>query len=146
MPKITKVFVLIMYFSLYCTVFISGKPYKADITVRDIDLTVEVVFTDEDRAMGLMGRKDLGRFEGMLFIFDTEEYRSFWMKNMIISIDIIFIDRYGFIVDIKKECPPCPGEDCPSYSSRKQAMYVLEVVSGFSEEHGIRIGDRVIME
>ncbi len=54
----------------------------------------------------------------MLFIFDTQGDYSFWMKDMLISLDIIYINYAGYIVDIKKDLPPCGENECISFKVR----------------------------
>lgn len=93
---------------------------------------------------GLMGRTTLDKYEGMLFVFEEGGMHGFWMKNMKISIDIIFISADGRIVDIKENLRPCISETrCPVYAPEKPAKYVLEVRSGFAEENGIEVGNHV---
>ncbi len=137
--KLAPIIMFVLAFSCGC----QAESYYTTISISNKDIDVEVVYTDEDRMKGLMGRESLESGHGMLFIFDSEEYRSFWMKNMKFAIDIIFIDRHGFIVDIKNDCQPCSDDDCPSYNSSRRAMYVLEVKSGFAMENNIKDGDRV---
>jgi hypothetical protein len=80
----------------------------------------------------------------MLFVFESVVNSPFWMKDMIIPLDILFIDSQGYIVDIKEEQQPCSGNYCPPISSKESFMYVLEVNSGFCEENGIEEGYRMV--
>ena len=108
-----------------------------------IHVFVEVADDDDERTRGLMFRKNLSRDAGMLFIFYNEEPQTFWMKNTLIPLDMIFINSTLKIVDIKENVPPCiQGEECPLYPSREPAQYVLEVNAGFVQRNGIKIGDR----
>ena len=102
------------------------------------------VADDQDEMMrGLMFRKHLPWNAGMLFVFNNEEPRTFWMKNTLIPLDMIFVDSNFRIVDVMENVPPCAqGDECPLYPSNEPAQYVLEVNSGFVQENGIRIGDR----
>jgi len=102
------------------------------------------VADDEDEMMrGLMFRNHLPSNAGMLFVFDNEEPRTFWMKNTLIPLDMIFVDSSFKIVDILENVPPCDqGNECPLYPSDRPAQYVLEVNGGFVEENGIKVGDR----
>jgi len=92
-----------------------------------------------------MFRKELPRGTGMLFVFDAPDYHSFWMKNTLIKLDIIWIDATKHIVDIHTEVEPCRTEPCAVYTPNSGALYVLEVPSGFSREHGLEAGDPVII-
>jgi len=60
--------------------------------LKDKEIRVEVRIPEE-RGRGLMGRKELGDSEGMLFIFETEDYHSFWMKNTLLPLSIAFVDK-----------------------------------------------------
>ncbi len=106
---------------------------------------VKVEIADEpyEHARGLMFRKKLAEDGGMLFILSDEDYRTFWMKNTLIPLDLIFIDRNAKIVDIKQDFQPCKQEPCETYTSKVPAMYVLEVNGGFTERNGIKAGDSV---
>jgi uncharacterized protein len=103
---------------------------------------IEIANTLKDRARGLMYREALNRDSGMLFIFDDEKERSFWMKNTLIPLDIIFIDKDKIIVNIISAYP-CEEEPCETYDSIYPVKYVLEVNLGYSEDKEIKIGDRV---
>ena len=100
----------------------------------------EVASTYEQRELGLMHRASLGEYEGMLFVFDGEAYRSFWMKNTLIELDMIFADADKAIVDIRRKAQP--GDETP-YTSGAPAKYVLEVNGGFCEARNIHPGDRL---
>ena len=139
MNKIFVIFLLI--FLISCTrnfneVFIdNGK--------KVTKISVEIADDNEERMKGLMFRERLDENSGMLFIFHKEEYQKFWMKNTLIPLDMIFIDKNFKIVDIKNAVP-CKKEPCILYGSLQPAEYVLEVNSNFTSENGIRLGDRII--
>jgi YVTN family beta-propeller protein len=104
---------------------------------------VEVADDQDETMRGLMFRKHLPWNVGMLFVFHNEEPRTFWMKNTLIPLDMIFVDSNLKIVDIKENVPPCTqGDECPLYPSQERAQYVLEVNAGFFQENGIKIGDQ----
>jgi len=110
------------------------------IMIDDIELIVQLADTDHRRADGLMFQEELPYDEGMLFIFDNSEKRTFWMSNMLFSLDIIWIDSQGNIAHIEKNVPPCntKPEACPRYDSGgKEVKYVLEVTAGFVDEFNI---------
>lgn len=102
---------------------------------------VEISDTPIKQAYGLMDRKSLGKGSGMLFVWEDEEVRSFWMKNTFIPLDMIFIDENLTIVDINKNALPCT--ECISYDSKRPAKYVLEINGGLSDKLGINVGDGV---
>ena len=108
----------------------------------DHQVKVEVVKRSDEMARGLMYRRSLGKDSGMLFIFRQEAPQSFWMKNTLIPLDMIFISRNLVIVEITT-MQPCITDPCPDYTSRQPARYVLEVNAGYSRSHTIIIGDKI---
>ncbi len=108
---------------------------------KTIPITVEIADTAEEQMIGLMYRESLAEKRGMLFIFPDEKERVFWMKNTLIPLDMIFIDKDGTIVDIKENVQPCTADPCGKYPSFAPALYVLEVNAGFVQSNGIQIGN-----
>ena len=109
----------------------------------NVTVFAEIADSDAERQTGLMFRDRLGENDGMLFIFESEEELSFWMKNTLIPLDIIFTDSEGTIINIQ-HAVPCIADPCPLYPSGGGAQYVIEVNGGFTEKHGIRQGQMVI--
>lgn len=106
-------------------------------------VTAELAIAEEQRQQGLMFRKGMKEDQGMLFIFEEENYYSFWMKNTYFPLDMLWLDSNRLIVHIEENVPPCPVEPCPSYMPTRPARYVLELVSGSVKKHGLKIGDRL---
>ncbi|WP_417689693.1 DUF192 domain-containing protein [Roseibium sp.] len=102
---------------------------------------VEVASTDAQRARGLMYREEMAEDRGMLFVFDAEGERYFWMKDTPLSLDIIFAAEDGLIVRIADRTTPFSEKIIPS---RGDARYVLEVVGGTAERLGFAAGDRLV--
>lgn len=115
---------------------------KGRVLVSDVTLDVEIAKTPGQLSKGLMNRASLPEGSGMLFVFPDSSERTFWMKNTLIPLDIIFISSDTRIVNIERAFP-CKSDPCPLYRSRGGAMYVLEVNGGFAEAHGIKEGDNV---
>jgi uncharacterized membrane protein (UPF0127 family) len=111
------------------------------VTIGNATVNAEVADTFLKQSKGLMGRKSLKEDEGMLFVFNIEQYHRFWMLNMSIPIDIIFLGKDKTVVDILKNAQPC-GLSCESYTPKEKAMYVLEAKANFTERHRIRIGTK----
>lgn len=111
------------------------------VSVSGRSFQVEAARTEAEQVKGLSGRSPLKDDQGMLFIFEDEQTRRFWMKDMLFPLDIVFIGKDGKIVDIKRDFQPCVPDSCPSYPSAGPARYVLEVYSGRME--GIYPGQRV---
>jgi uncharacterized membrane protein (UPF0127 family) len=103
--------------------------------------TVELALTPQQRAQGLMFREDMAPDAGMLFLFDREALRSFWMKNTLIPLDLIFIDSQGVIVSIAHDAIPHDETPIPS---GLPAVGVLELNGGIAAALSIHPGDRVI--
>jgi uncharacterized membrane protein (UPF0127 family) len=101
-------------------------------------ITAEIADTPQTRERGLMFRDELPDDEGMLFIFDGEAVRSFWMENTFIPLDIAFIDRTLAIVDIRQMQP----QTQVLHTSSAPAMYALEVPQGQLATRGITVGQR----
>lgn len=115
------------------------------VTPGGAQIDVEVASTPATRARGLMFRDHLPRGRGMIFIFPNEEIQSFWMKNTLIPLDMVWINSEDSIVHIEQRVPPCPGEPCPSYTSDARAKYVLELSGGEAAHFGLKVGDRLLI-
>ena len=109
-------------------------------------IDVEIAADDEHRAQGLMFRDRLRPNAGMLFVFPYDDEHSFWMKNTLIPLDLVWIDADRKVVHVKYNVPPCKVEDCPSYPSGVLSRYVLEVGGGVAQAHGIKAGDQLRFE
>lgn len=118
----------------------AGEPW---VEVAGQRYYVEIADDDEKRERGLMYRDELGRNEGMFFIWRQPAPRAFWMLNTRIPLDIIYIGPELEIVGWSLDTPPCRTRNCPSYPSGAPAQYVLEVNAGEMERLGAEIGDRV---
>jgi hypothetical protein len=101
----------------------------------------EIAETLEEKKTGLMFRESLQEFSGMLFPYDQKNIYTFWMKNTLIPLDIIWIADTK-IVHIEK-ATPCTTDPCETYKSETPANHILEVNSGFTEKNNIKIGDTV---
>jgi uncharacterized membrane protein (UPF0127 family) len=103
-------------------------------------LVLELALTDKEKATGLMFRDKLAADHGMLFVFDRDDILSFWMKNTLIPLDIVWFDAGGRIVDISAEAQPCRADPCPRYTNRLPARAVLLVNGGYAAAHGLKPG------
>jgi uncharacterized protein len=102
--------------------------------------TVEVVATEDERAKGLMFRRELPEGRGMLFDFKNEQPVAFWMKNTYVPLDMIFIRADGRILRIAENTEPLSERLVPSGGP---VLGVLEVIAGTAKKFGIQPGDRV---
>ena len=102
---------------------------------------VELAETVAERTQGLKYRKSLPEDRGMLFIFTESARYSFWMKDTLIPLDIIWLDYNKRIVHIEYNVPPCNNQPtCRSYAPDKNALYVLEINAGKAKELGMSEG------
>ena len=106
-------------------------------------VNVDIADSAEERELGLSGRRYLGDYDGMLFVFEKNTNSSFWMKDMYFPIDIIFIDSSGFITHIVENAQPCEDSSCPLISSNGWYRSVLEVNAGFCELNNVALGNGV---
>ena len=112
------------------------------ICFDEICFIMEIADDNEERTRGLMHRGILGENKGMLFIFENEDYHSFWMKNTLTQLDIIWIDSEKEVVFIKEKALLCE-ENCDVFIPDKKARYAIEINSGKAKELDIKIGDKV---
>ncbi|HVK79509.1 MAG TPA: DUF192 domain-containing protein, partial [Verrucomicrobiae bacterium] len=105
-----------------------------------VQFTVEIADDDRERNQGLMYRRSLADDRGMLFHFQEPEHASFWMRNTILSLDIIFIGTDGRILNIADHTTPYSEAPIPATGLTRG---VLEIRAGRAEELGIRPGDHV---
>ena len=139
----------LLFFSLMYLMFLQCL-YAADFNISKISISrdgfpkhefvVELATTEDERSLGLMFRKKLPQDRGMLFIYKSERVVKMWMKNTFIPLDMLFLDKNGFITHLVKETRPLSLE---IISSMGNVLGVLELLGGTSEKLGIRIGDRV---
>jgi hypothetical protein len=107
---------------------------------RDIKFDVELATNDAERSRGLMFRKQLGAYEGMLFDFYQEMPVSFWMKNTLIPLDMVFIAADGTVRHVHANAVPLTTDTVPS---RFPVRAVLEINGGSAALLGIKPGDKV---
>jgi len=105
---------------------------------------VELAQTPAQQTQGLMFRKSLAPDKGMLFVFDKEGNYPFWMKNTLISLDMVWINQNNEVVFIEKSAQPCGNENlCPTINSNQNAKYVLEINGGTAKKTGLELGDKI---
>jgi len=105
-----------------------------------VEVSIEVAATPAERERGLMYRSSLADGRGMLFVFDEDRNHSFWMKNTLIPLDMLFIARDGTVVGIHANATPL---STANIAVGKPSRYVLEVPGGWAARHGIAAGTQV---
>ena len=108
-----------------------------------LKLNVAVADNQERRTYGLMNLDNLPKMNAMIFIFEEPIYARFWMKNTLISLDIIFIDENNKIVEIYQNAQP---KSLKLISSSQKILKVLEVNAGLVKKYNISIGNKIIIK
>jgi uncharacterized membrane protein (UPF0127 family) len=123
------------------TGFIHGQVKMIPMCIGSAEFTVEIADTVEKQMVGLMFRKTIADDFGMLFVNKAEDYHSMWMKNTLVHLDLIFLNKGRQVVDMYINVPPCEKDPCESYPSRVRAQYVLELRGNRARELNLKIGD-----
>ena len=115
------------------------------VTIGAFTWPVELALTGAEQAQGLSGRAELAAGSGMLFVWNQESRRSFWMPDMNFPLDLVWLNGDCAVVQITAAAPPqAPGQsraDLPRYTV-DGVQYVLEINAGEAAQHGIKVGDR----
>lgn len=123
-------------------VVLRGIPYgEIDLSINESEFEVAVAHSRTLKALGLSGVEELSENQGMLFLFDTEEPHGFWMNDMLISIDILWLNSEKEIVKIKENVSPDTYPE--TFGLEVDSRYVLELTAGVVEEQGFERGDQV---
>ena len=106
----------------------------------------ETMLQEIDQMRGMMFRDSLAKDRGMLFVHRAEGNYPYWMYQVRIPLDIIWMDHQRRIVEISANTPPCPSKSarqCPNFGGHEKARYVLELAGGGAALYGLRAGDVV---
>lgn len=125
-----------------------GGGFEHDLLIKTKDgrrytFTIELALTPAEQQKGLMFREDMPEMHGMLFVFGSEDVRSFWMKNTLIPLDILFIEKTGRIQHIHPMAKPL---DESMVTSGKPSYAVLEINGGMADKLGLDVGDYIFHE
>lgn len=140
-PNDRSILVVGIWIAILLSLIFQGCAYQSQVCFEQTCFQVEVVQTEEDVQKGLMFRSALEENSGMLFIFKDNRRHSFWMKNTLISLDMIWMDHTRKIIHIEENVPPCKADPCPTYTPAESASYVLEVNAGRVAKDGIQLGN-----
>lgn len=114
---------------------------RGTIKIDDVPLEIQIADTEPRRVRGLMFQDQLPYNQGMLFVFDKAGVYSLWMLNMQFPLDMIWFDQTGNIVHIEQNIQPCKtaleSMTCQSIVPDGEALYILEVTSGFVDKFNI---------
>ncbi|MBU6416460.1 MAG: DUF192 domain-containing protein [Xanthomonadaceae bacterium] len=113
------------------------------VTLDGHRFMVEIAATPAEQEHGLMDRTSMAADHGMLFVFPDSQPRTFWMKNTLIALDMLFFDESRHLVAIQANAQPCKADPCQLYPSDTPARYVLELNAGTAAKLGARKGDAI---
>lgn len=111
-------------------------------TPNGTEIQLEVARTPQQQAMGLMYRPALPDNRGMLFVFPSPQSARFWMKNVPVSLDMVFMLN-GVVRYIAADVPPCDTNPCPTYGPRQLINQVVELRAGRAAELNLKPGVRI---
>ena len=117
-------------------------PISVNTIVGDRAIGLEVAKTPQEQATGLMFRTELPEDRGMFFPIDPPRNVRFWMKNVLIELDMVFL-REGVVQAIIPNVPPCLSETCPNYGPDVPVDGVIELRGGRAAQLGLKVGDRI---
>jgi len=142
----TTIFLVIFFVVILILLQNYNAEKQGRVCFEDKCFRVELALTAEKIKKGLMFRKELGRDQGMLFVFPKEAEYPFWMKNTLIPLDIIWINQDREVVFISEHNQPCNEDFCFVIDPIDKAKYVLEVNDGIVKEINLVVGDKVSIE
>lgn len=155
MKKVLLVFALfliLVFGMVFAQNYLKTKqifPFKENPTaiINEHAFELTIADSDKERQIGLSETKSLSENQGMLFLFEKPGYYSFWMKNMKIAIDIIYINDQNIVSIQHNAQPPTNLTESPIiYTPAGPSDKVLEINSGLAEKYNFKIGDRVKYE
>ena len=117
-------------------------PISAQSVIAGRVIELEVARTQQQQAIGLMYRTTLADNRGMLFPFEPPQTVNFWMQNVRIPLDMIFL-RDGKVEAIAISVPPCTTQPCPTYGPETVVNQVIELRGGRAAELGLKVGEQV---
>ncbi len=120
-------------------------PITAQAEMNGEIIQLEVAETQQQQAMGFMFRSEIPTDRGMLFSFEPPRRVSFWMKNVRVPLDMVFL-RDGKVVAIAADVPPCTADPCSTYGPPEMVDSVIELRGGRAAELGLQAGDEIAVE
>jgi len=140
--KLRKILLLNLLFLLFLSVGCKDRKTN-QVCFKKHCFEVEIAREATEQKQGLMFKEELKTDHGMLFIFPETKKHSFWMKNTLIPLDIIWLNENREVVFINKNTPPCASDPCESFKPNQKARYVLELNAGIADLINLSIGDKL---
>jgi len=139
------IFMLILFLLIVFWNSVLSKK-RAEVCFNDNCFNVEIAENRIKAYIGLMFRRNLEENGGMLFVFNEPENYYFWMKNVKMPLDIIFMDENKKVAHLNKNAQPCQQKECPNISADQPVKYVLEINAGQAEKSNIKNGDQLVFK
>lgn len=144
-------------FRSYCVMMIStlmmtqiscAQDYQEDysslIAIADHEFHTEIADTLPKMRKGMMFRPNMAANQAMIFIYPKAQRMTFWMKNTLIPLDMLFFNQRGQLLEIKNQVPPCKTAQCPTYTSvHDDIYYVVELKGGVAAALNIQVGAKL---
>lgn len=137
--RVLAVLAALSLVSLPALVACAQNRERVEVMIAGERFSVEVARSEEQKRTGLMFRKSLGRHEGMIFVYESDEHLGFWMKSTSLPLTLAFLSRDGEILQVEDLTP----HSLKSVVSERAARYALELPQGVLAELGVEVGDRV---
>lgn len=147
MARILSAFLLLTFCLLAQARNLESEYEKASLLLGKKNIHAYVADDDHKRAQGLMFIESLPKDTGMIFVFETSKHLSFWMKDTLIPLSIGFFDEKGVLIDVQ-EMPvnqSLVAKVAPSYSSKGESVFALEMEKGWFAKHKIKLGTRLTL-
>jgi uncharacterized membrane protein (UPF0127 family) len=139
---IIAVAVILIILAVTTGYFVFQQRTSNRINIDGVVLSIDLATTQTEQRQGLSGRDSMPPDHGMLFVFQSEDYWSFWMFEMKFPLDMIWFNSSRQAVFFEQNLPPCGPTSCQVFTPTVKAMYVLEVNAGFIAAHRISLGDQ----
>jgi len=134
---------------LLLSLLLAASPGVTDggiVVAKGHRFLAEVARTEQEQARGLMYRQTLNKDRCMIFIYDEDGNHRIWMKNCLISLDVVWIREDGTVVETCEQVPPCSpmrGDDCPTYGGTVPARHFIEFPVGTFKRLGLKKGEHL---
>ena len=126
----------------------TGKGLGTISTPSGTTLFIEIADSPDKRTQGLMFRPSMAPDRGMLFQFPEKGEHTFWMKNTLISLDMLWLDESGTVLHLEANVPTCPRKDdgCPRYRAPIKSLQVLELNAGMAKKLNLTTGSKLTID
>lgn len=147
MKKVLLAFALLLVLAFGMVFAQNRLKTKPTAAINNRTFELSIADSQKEKEIGLSETESLAENQGMIFLFDKADYYSFWMKNMTIPIDIIYINGDKIVTIIDNARPPeSPNENLTIYTPTEPSDKVLEIKAGLSKTYNFKKGDRVEYE